>query len=90
MKIRCVIGYGCQENDKIDKKNAFWKYLDEEVHIADISDSGFLLHFDGNLCSVPSGLLGLTPLLWKTKNTPLIWPLKVNYPPIFSPFLTIF
>ena len=49
MKIRCCIAYGCQENDSIDRKKAFWKYLDEDVHLANASGSGFILHFDGNL-----------------------------------------
>ena len=31
MKIRCCVGYGPQENDLIDRKNAFWNYLDEDV-----------------------------------------------------------
>ena len=49
MKIRCCVGYGCQENDSIDRKQAFWKYLDEDVAQANISGSGFILQFDGNL-----------------------------------------
>ena len=48
-KIRCCVAYGCQENDSVERKEAFWKYLDEEVDIADQNESGFLLHFDGNL-----------------------------------------
>ena len=49
MKIRCCIAYGCQENDSIDRKESFWKYLDEDVSHANSSGSGFILHFDGNL-----------------------------------------
>ena len=49
MKVRCVVAYGCQENANIDRKEAFWKYLDENVQQADISGSGFILQFDGNL-----------------------------------------
>ena len=49
MKIRCCVAYGCQECDLLDRKEAFWTYLDEEVLEADNSDSGFILHFDGNL-----------------------------------------
>ena len=49
IKIRCCVAYGCQENDTIDRKEAFWSYLDEEVLQADSSGSGFVLHFDGNL-----------------------------------------
>ena len=46
---RLCVGYGCQENDTIDRKQAFWKYLDEDVAQANISGSGFILQFDGNL-----------------------------------------
>ena len=49
MKIRCCIGYGPQENDNIENKEEFWKYLDEDVYQAKMSGSGFILHFDGNL-----------------------------------------
>ena len=49
MKIRCCIAYGCQENDKVERKDAFWKYLDEDVQLANTAGSGFILHFDGNL-----------------------------------------
>ena len=48
-KIRCCVAYGCQESDPVDKKEAFWNYLDEEVELAEQSNSGFVLHFDGNL-----------------------------------------
>ena len=49
MKIRCCVAYGCQETDSVDRKEAFWNYLNEEVTIADQTESGFILHFDGNL-----------------------------------------
>ena len=49
MKIRCCNAYGFQENEYVDKKDAFWTYLDEEVQEAENAGSGFLLHFDGNL-----------------------------------------
>ena len=49
MKIRCVVGYGCQENSLLDKKYAFWNYIEEEVITAWNSGSGFILQFDGNL-----------------------------------------
>ena len=50
-------------------------------------------------CSVPTRLSGRTPLIMKNEKYPPIMknekypPIsakKVNYPPIFSPFLTIF
>ena len=49
MKIRCCVGYGPQENDLIERKNEFWKYLDEEVFHASSSGSGLIMQFDGNL-----------------------------------------
>ena len=49
IKIRCCVAYGCQENDLIERKEAFWSYLDEEILQAEESESGFVLHFDGNL-----------------------------------------
>ena len=49
MKIRCVVAYGCQESDNVERKEAFWKYLDEDVYQANTSGSGFVLQFDGNL-----------------------------------------
>ena len=49
MKIRCCIGYGCQESELVEKKEAFWAFIDEEVVEADNSESGFILHMDGNL-----------------------------------------
>ena len=49
MKIRCCVGYGCQENDIIANKEAFWKYMDEEVEEATKSGAGLVLQFDGNL-----------------------------------------
>ena len=49
MRIRCCIAYGCQETDKIERKESFWKYLDQDVIEAKRNDKGFILHFDGNL-----------------------------------------
>ena len=49
MKIRCVVAYGPQENDLMEKKKFFWNYLDEEVSSAWKNGSGFILQFDGNL-----------------------------------------
>ena len=53
MKTRCVVAYGCQENSSVEKKNAFWAYIEEEVTAAWESDSGFVLHFDGILWTGP-------------------------------------
>jgi hypothetical protein len=49
LKIRCCVAYGCQENDLNDKKEAFWKYMDEEVTEATDSESGLVIQLDGNL-----------------------------------------
>ena len=49
LKIRCCVAYGCQESDTIERKEAFWEYLEEDVLEADNSQSGFILHMDGNL-----------------------------------------
>ena len=49
MRIRCCVAYGCQETELVEKKDAFWSYLDEDVIEADNSEAGFILHFDGNL-----------------------------------------
>ena len=53
IKIRCCNAYGSQENENVEKKEAFWKYLDEEVFEAKNSGAGFILHFDGNLWAGP-------------------------------------
>ena len=50
LKIKpCCVAYGCQENDVNEKKEAFWKYMDEEVIEAADSGAGLIIHFDGNL-----------------------------------------
>ena len=49
MKIRCCVAYGFQENEKNDKKEAFWSYLDDEVLEAKSSGAGLIIQFDGNL-----------------------------------------
>ena len=48
MKIRCCTAYGPQENDPIEKKEAFWNHLDREVYDAENTGEGFILQFDGN------------------------------------------
>ena len=49
IKIRCCGAYGPQENDPVEKKADFWKYLDFEVWEASKAGAGFILQFDGNL-----------------------------------------
>jgi hypothetical protein len=47
--IRCVGGYGPQENDPIERKYKFWAKLDSEVLEAENLEIGFILQMDGNL-----------------------------------------
>ena len=49
IKIRCCVAYGPQECDTLEKKDAFWNYLDTEVMEAAKDGAGFVLHCDGNL-----------------------------------------
>ena len=49
LKIRCCVAYRCQETDTIENKEAFWRYMDEEVEEAVKSESGLVIQFDGNL-----------------------------------------
>ena len=35
--------------DLVERKEAFWAYMDEEIFLAQQSDAGFVLQFDGNL-----------------------------------------
>ena len=58
MSKRCCVAYGCQESDKIDRKEAFWKYLDEDIVQANMSGAGYILQFDGNLWAGPDIIPG--------------------------------
>ena len=48
MQIRCCVAYGCQETDPVDRKDAFWKYLEEEVEEASDTGAGLVIQLDGN------------------------------------------
>ena len=48
MDILCVVGYGPQIGDNIDRKNMFWKYLEEEVETAKEHDFGLIIQIDSN------------------------------------------
>ena len=37
MSIRCCVAYACQENDSVERKEAFWRYLEQDVLFALIS-----------------------------------------------------
>ena len=58
LKIRCCVAYGFQESEKVENKENFWKYLDEEVNFASMTDAGFILQFDGNLWAGPDIIPG--------------------------------
>ena len=58
LTIRCCVWYGCQENSLVQKKTAFWNFIEEEVSSAWDSVSGFILHFDGNLWAGPDIIPG--------------------------------
>ena len=58
MKIRCCVAYGPQETDSVEKKEAFWNYLDADVLEASKSGAGFILHCDGNLWAGSSVIPG--------------------------------
>ena len=45
----CGFGYGPQEKDAIEKKNAFWDRLSNEADDPSQNDAGFILQMDGNL-----------------------------------------
>ena len=49
MKVRCVVAYGCQENNLLERKQQFWNFIEEEAISAKNSGSGFIMQFDGNL-----------------------------------------
>ena len=49
MKIRCCTGYGCQEGELKEKKEAFWDYLDTDVIEAKKEGAGLIIQMDGNL-----------------------------------------
>ena len=58
ISIRCVNGYGPQENEQNEKKMNFWASLDNEVENADFEGFGFILQMDGNLWAGPNIIPG--------------------------------
>ena len=58
MKIKCIVGYGPQENAKKENKQNFWKYIEEDARTAWENNQGFILHFDGNLWAGPDLIPG--------------------------------
>ena len=58
MKIKCVVGYGPQENSKNENKINFWQYIEEDSRTAWDNGQGFIFHCDGNLWAGPSIIPG--------------------------------
>ena len=48
MDVLCVIGYGPQSGDSIDRKSNFWKYLEKETETAREHDFGLIIQIDSN------------------------------------------
>ena len=42
MNVLCVLGYGPQAGDSNDRKDKFWKYLEEEAKIAEEKGLGII------------------------------------------------
>ena len=53
LKIRCVCGYGPQENHCISKKNDFLSRLSVEVEDANDNDAAVIIQMDGNMWAGP-------------------------------------
>ena len=47
--IRLIRGYGPQEYDKKERKEAFWNYLNSETQKAQQDGAGLIIQMDGNL-----------------------------------------
>ena len=47
-RLRCVVGYGPQMSDSIERINIFWKYLQEEVECARKDGTGLVIEMDSN------------------------------------------
>ena len=47
--LRLVCGYGPQEYDNKERKESFWKYLNNETQKASTDGAGLILQMDGNL-----------------------------------------
>ena len=52
-RIRCIGGYGPQENASLETKLTFWTRLKEEVQSAIESEAAVLIQMDGNLWAGP-------------------------------------
>ena len=48
MDVLCVVGYGPQLTDNNDRKDKFWRYLDEEAKTAEEKNFGIIMQIDSN------------------------------------------
>ena len=48
MDVLCVIGYGPQLGDCNDRKDKFWRYLEEEANTAENKGMGIIIQIDSN------------------------------------------
>ena len=56
IKIRCIVGYGCQENDPIrhEKSENYWDFIEKEIIEAEENGEGVLIQMDANAHTGPT------------------------------------
>ena len=52
--VRIIVGYGPQENASKEKKEAFWKFLEEESIKTELLGHGLIIQMDGNVHGGPT------------------------------------
>ena len=55
---RCVVGYGPQSDDCLERKQKFWNYLDQEIQIAKDRNIGLIIEMDSNSWAGPNLIPG--------------------------------
>ena len=60
--ILCVTGYGPQIGDTVERKHAFWDYLDREVEHANNENKGLIIQIDSN-CWAGNKVIPFLPTL---------------------------
>ena len=53
LEIRCICGYGPQENHSLERKRSFWSRLTTEIEEAMENEKAIILQMDGNLWAGP-------------------------------------
>ena len=53
LEIRCICGYGPQENHSLERKRLFWSRLSTEIDEALVNEKAIILQMDGNLWAGP-------------------------------------